>query len=379
MIIGLFTELANVGGVQLAGRQTAAALVKIGMERGWPCFFLALNDKPGEHELSAADTPFFFRGFGRRKAQFVIHALHLAMRKPQLIFAAHPNLASSALLVKTIARKVPTVVGAHGIEVWQPLPFIRRTAFRRADLIIVPSTYTLEKTVQAQGVPPSKMHKIPWPLDAEFLALSQSPANLPLPPSFPQGTVVLSVGRWSSAERYKGADILIRAMAQLSSDFPELQLVLAGPGDDIGRLRNEVQDSGVAGRVHFFPSISRKELAGLYSRADIFALPSTGEGFGLVFLEAMAFGKAIVGANAGGVPDVLQHEREGLLVAPTVEAVSSALRRLLSDPLYRKKLGMQGRERVRTEFSFAQFQTQLSGAIDLLTAKNQRRNKSVAA
>lgn len=379
MIIGLFTELANVGGAQLAGRQTAAALTKIGKERGWPCVFLSLNDILGKQQLCAADTLFSFRGFGRRKAQFVIQAMRLAMRKPQLIFAAHPNLAPTALVLKMMARNTPIIVGAHGIEVWQPLPFIRRTAFRRADLIMVPSTYTLEKTVQAQRVSPSKMRKIPWPLDTEFLALSECPANLPLPLPYPHGTVVLSVGRWSSAERYKGADILIRAVAQLSEKFPNLHVVLAGPGDDIDRLRNEAQDSGVAERVHLFPSISRKELAALYSRADIFSLPSTGEGFGLVFLEAMAFGKAIVGANAGGVPDVVQHEREGLLVAPTVEAVSSALRRLLSDPLLRKELGMQGRERVRTEFSFAQFQTQLSGAIDLLTAKNQQHKKSVTA
>jgi len=379
MIIGLFTELANVGGVQLAGRQTAAALTKIGEERGWLCVFLGLNDNAGEGQICTADVRFPFRGFGRRKTQFVIQAMRLAMRKPQLIFAAHPNLAPTALVMKAMTRSTPTIVGAHGIEVWQPLPFIRRTAFRRADLIMVPSTDTLEKTVQSQRIPSSKMRKIPWPLDTEFLALSESPSNLPLSPSFPCGTVVLSVGRWSSAERYKGADILIRAVAQLSNSFPELQLVLAGPGDDIDRLRSQAQESEVTERVQFFPSISRKELAALYYNADIFALPSTGEGFGLVFLEAMAFGKAIVGANVGGIPDVVQHEREGLLVAPTVEAVSSALRWLLSDPLLRKQLGMRGQERVRTEFSFAQFQAQLSSAIDLLTAKNQQRDKSVTA
>ena len=376
MIIGLFTELANVGGVQLAGRQTAAVLAKMGEKRGWPYVFLSLNDKTGEQQLRTADTRFSFRGFGRRKAQFVLQAMRLAMRKPQLIFAAHPNLAATALLVKMIARNVPTIVGAHGIEIWQPLPFIRRTAFRRADFIMVPSAYTLEKAVQAQRILPSKMHKIPWPLDTEFLALCESPADLPLPMSFPHGTVVLSVGRWSALDRYKGADILIRAVAQISNNFPELQLVLAGPGDDINRLRKEAQDSGVAERVHFFPSISRRELAALYSSAGIFALPSTGEGFGLVFLEAMAFGKAIVGANVGGIPDVVHHEREGLLVAPTVEAVSSALRRLLSDPVLCNEMGVRGQERVRTEFSFARFQEQLGSVIDLLLGKNQEPNKS---
>ena len=377
MIIGLFTELANVGGVQLAGRQTAAALVRIGRERGWPCCFLALNDNTGEHELYAADALFSFRGFGRRKVRFVIQAMRLAMHNPQLIFAAHPNLAPTAIVMKTIARNARTMVGAHGIEVWQPLSSIRRVSFRRADLIMVPSTYTLERIAQAQRVPSSKMRKIPWPLDTEFLALSEFPPNFPAATSFPRGDVVLSVGRWSSTERYKGADLLIRAVVQLSDSFPGLQLVLAGPGDDIERLRNEAQHFGVSERVHFFPAISREELAALYSRSDVFALPSTGEGFGLVFLEAMAFGKAIVGADAGGIPDVVRHGREGLLVSPTVEAVSSALRRLLSDPLLRKEMGMRGRDRVRTEFSFARFQQQLATAIDMVLAHTQQPREAV--
>lgn len=376
MIIGLFTELGNVGGVQLAGRQTAAALVRIGRERGWPCFFLSLNDNPDEHDLCTANTMFTFRGFGRRKLRFVIQAMRLAKRKPQVILAAHPNLAPTAIAMKAIARNARTIVGAHGIEVWRPLPSIRRTSFRCADLILAPSAYTLEKSAQGQRIPSSRVRKIPWPLDTEFLALSEFPANLPAAMNIPRGDVVLSVGRWSSAERYKGADLLIRAVAQLSENLPELQLILAGSGDDIARLRKEAQHFRVSARVHFFPAISRKELAALYSRADVFALPSTGEGFGLVFLEAMAFGKAIIGANAGGIPDLVQHEREGLLVSPTVEAVSSALRRLLSDPVLRKEMGMRSRERVRTEFSFARFQAQLSNAIDLVLAHKQQYSEA---
>lgn len=375
MIVALFSGLGDVGGVQMAGRQTAAALTRIGAERDWPCVFLSLNDERGEHSLCTADTRFCFRGFHRRKVQFVIESMNVARRKPKLIFAAHPNLAPTALAMKAIAGNAPTVVGAHGIEVWQPLSLIRRTAFRRADLITVPSTYTLEKALQAQGVPASKMRKIPWPLDSEFLALSKSASTLSTPSGLPQGKIVLSVGRWSSVERYKGADILIRSVAQLSGAFPELQLVLVGIGDDIGRLRKEAQDSGVAQRIHFFSSTSRKELAAFYSAADIFALPSTGEGFGLVYLEAMAFGKAILAANAGGIPDVVQHEREGLLVEPSVETVSDSLRWLLSDPALCRELGMRGRERVRTEFSFSHFQEQFAGAIDLLLAQKSHRPK----
>lgn len=376
MILALFSGLLDIGGVQMAARQTAAALTKIGEKRDWPCVFLSLNDEPGDHYLCAADTQFSFRGFHRRKAEFMIQALRLARDKPRLIFAGHPNLAPTALAMKAIARNSRTIVGAHGIEIWQPLSLVRRSALRRADLVMVPSAYTLEKASLAQGVPANRILKIPWPLDSGFLALSESGPALSAPPGFPCGMVVLSVGRWSSAERYKGADILIRAVAQLSSSFAELQLVLAGPGDDIGRLKKEAQDSGIAQRVHFFPSVSRRELAAFYFRSELFALPSTGEGFGLVLLEAMAFGKAVIAANAGGIPDVVRHEREGLLVVPSVEALSAGLRRLLSDPVLRTELGMRGQERVQTEFSFSRFQENLSSAIDLLPAQKQQLGKT---
>lgn len=372
MIIGLFTGLGSIGGVQIAGRQTAAVLANAGRERGWPCVFFSLNDDPGEQQASAAGTQFVFRGFGRNKVQFTLQVISLARRRPQLIFAAHPNLAPVALLLRTVAGGVPLIVCAHGIEVWRPLPAMRRHALSRADLVIVPSSYTMRRTAEVQGVSASKIAKVPWALDTDLLRLSELPE--PLPRDFPGGQVVLSVGRWTVEERYKGADLLIRAVSQLSHHFPTLQLVMVGSGDDVPRLKQEARNYGVSGRIHFFTAVSRSELAGFYLNADIFALPSTGEGFGLVFLEAMAFGKPVIAANAGGVPDVVEHGRDGLLIEPTAEAVSAALGRLLSNPALRKEFGAHGQKRVQSEFSFSSFEKRLSDTIDHLFTQFAERN-----
>lgn len=364
MIVGLFTGLATRGGVQIAGRQTAAALTDIANEHNWPCVLLSLNDESGERHASVAEGQFNFRGFGRRKFEFICQALNLARRKPRLIFAGHPNLASITVLMKTIGGCTRVIVGGHGVEMWQPLSSLRQNALRRADMVMVPSSYTMRKTAEVQGVLASKIRKVPWPLDFEFLRVSESRDRLPLPRGFPSGQVVLSVGRWIAEERYKGADLLIRSVSRLSGEFPSLQLVLAGPGDDVPRLRQEAQRRGASGRVHFFTVVPRSELAAFYSHADIFALPSTGEGFGIVFLEAMAFGKPIIAANAGGIPDVVEHGREGLLVEPTEEHVANALKQLLSDPALGRELGMRGKERVKNEFSFSRFEQRLRDMVN---------------
>ncbi|MFZ0333514.1 MAG: glycosyltransferase family 4 protein [Candidatus Acidiferrales bacterium] len=359
MILGLFPGLASVGGVQLAGRQTAAASSAIAAERGWACVFLSLNDARGEHEATVAELPFRFMGFGRQKQRFLFNALSLAREKPKLVFAAHPNLAPIAGAMKAMCRDTRTIVGAHGVEIWQPLPAIRRRMLRRADLVTAPSSDTARRLARIQGVPEEKIRKLPWPLDPEFAAFAECADKLPRPEGFPRGQVVLSVGRWAADERYKGADLLIQAIAELAHDFSELHLVLAGSGDDLPRLKQQARNSGASGRVHFVTDLSRKELAACYAGADIFALPSTGEGFGLVFLEAMAFGKPVIGVNVGGIPDVVESGREGLLIEPTTAAISVALRRLLSDPRLREELGARGRQRANGEFTFQNFQRRL--------------------
>jgi glycosyltransferase involved in cell wall biosynthesis len=163
-----------------------------------------------------------------------------------------------------------------------------------------------------------------------------------------------------ASERYKGADELIAAVAQLRPKFPNLHLVLIGQGDDLVRLKTLAAKVSTTDTVHFIQGISREGLAACYARADIFALPSTGEGFGLVFLEAMAFGKPIVAAAAGGATDLVENEVNGLLVpAHNPEQLANALARLLNDEAFRSALGRRGLEKIHSQHSFEQFESGL--------------------
>jgi glycosyltransferase involved in cell wall biosynthesis len=116
----------------------------------------------------------------------------------------------------------------------------------------------------------------------------------------------------------------------------------------------------VANQVHFLENLSREQIAACYASAEIFALPSTGEGFGLVFLEAMAFSKPVVAAAAGGATDVIEDGINGLLVPPRdTGQLAQALGRLLNDEALRAELGRRGAEMVRQMYQFEVFRAEL--------------------
>jgi phosphatidyl-myo-inositol dimannoside synthase len=364
-IIGLFPELLGPGGVQEVGRMTAAALTQIAGRKDWSTDILSLNDPTGSHAIDFAGQTISFRGFGRAKLSFVLSSIGRARAAlkcgPPIILAAHPHLAVPANLMRKVSPRAKAIVIAHGVEVWKPLPFYRRQALLRADLVLAPSRDTIQRLIDVQGVVPDRTRRLAWPLSPNFLLMADDPAGLTVPSAFPKkGSIILTVGRWASAERYKGADELIRAIPQLRASVPDVQLVAVGGGDDLPRLREIANSLGIKDRVHFLQNLSRDEVAACYAHADIFALPSTGEGFGLVFLEAMAFSKAVVGAACGGAIDLIEDGVNGLLLPPNdAGSLTAALNRLLCDEPLRTRLGRCGAEIVREKYRFDVLEAEL--------------------
>jgi len=363
-VIGLFPELLGTGGIQEAGRQTARALSAIAGERGWQLQILSLNDEPGEHHLRSADHPIRFRGFGRRKISFLSYAtwqgLSRARGKLCLVLAGHPNLAPAASWVRGFSRSVQTVVMTHGVEVWNRLSPLRRGALMHTDLVLAPSQSTVGKLAEIQRIGKKKIRKLAWPVNPDLLRMADARASVQLPLGFPTGRIVLTVGRWSSSERYKGLDDLIQATAELRKRFTDLHLVVVGGGDDLPRLRKLAVDAEIADAVNFLERVSHGELAACYANADVFALPSTGEGFGLVFLEAMAFAKPVVAAACGGTIDIVVDGVNGLLIPPhSNPSLVRAISRLLEDDSLRTILGQHGAKMVRHKYQFGDFKGEL--------------------
>jgi phosphatidyl-myo-inositol dimannoside synthase len=378
-VIVLFPELLGTGGIQEAGRQTVMALSTIAHERGWQLQVFSLNDAQGEHDLLSVGRLVRFRGFGRRKIRFVISVIRqgLSLRGGKLCFVlvGHPNLAPPASWIKVLSRSVKTIVMTHGVEVWEPLPLLRRVALLHADLVLAPSENTVGKLTEIQRIQTKKIRKLAWPVNPSLLSMADAPASLRVPPAFPTGRVILTVGRWSASERYKGLDDLIQATADLRKTFEDLHLVVVGGGDDLPRLQKLATKAGIADSVDFLERLSQEELAACYANADLFALPSTGEGFGLVFLEAMAFAQPIVASAYGGTMDVVVNGLNGLLISPHDNAsLVDALGRLLRNDSLRRTLGRNGAEMVRRKYRFEAFEGELADILSEVTVLHNSRD-----
>jgi phosphatidylinositol alpha-1,6-mannosyltransferase len=354
VLIGLFPELDAPGGIQRAGRHLAYVMSEYATSHKMEYRFLSLNDPQELHRLKVADREFEFTGADRGKARFVMDALRSARRKPELVLAAHPNLAPITRAMHVLAPRLKSIVCTHGIEVWEPLSSTRRDALRKATLVLSPSRATADHLTTLQGVAQDRIRVLPWALDPDFQAKSASADSLPA--DFPSGRVILSVGRWLAAERYKGMDTLILAMPRLLLRWPEVQLVIVGSGDDRAWLENIARDSGVRRHVHFLSGLPYETISACYQAAEIFALPSRGEGFGFVYLEAMAHGKPVIGGAHGGAPEVIQDGVTGYVVQHGDPAqLATSIDALLANPEQARRMGEAGRQRVEKEYRFNVF------------------------
>jgi glycosyltransferase involved in cell wall biosynthesis len=178
----------------------------------------------------------------------------------------------------------------------------------------------------------------------------------------------LMVSRMSSEDAYKGHERLIRAWPSVKARVPNARLVLVGEGDDRRRLEAIAAELGVAGAVRFAGLVTDEELAGWYQHCTFFVLPSDGEGFGLVFLEAMRAGKACIG-GPGAPAEIVEDGVTGLIIPSRPsrgdDALVDALSRLVLDDELRDRLGRNGQARFRQTFTARHFTDRLLRLIPL--------------
>jgi phosphatidylinositol alpha-1,6-mannosyltransferase len=236
-------------------------------------------------------------------------------RPIDVVFCGHVFMAPLAL---TLARLFAARywLQTHGIDIWTPRSGYRRAAIEAADLVTAVSRVTRRRLMEWTDLAPDRVRVLPNTVREVFSPGAVTPeyrARL----GIAGGPIILTVGRLASTERSKGHEAVFKLLPALRKRFPGLVYVIAGEGDDLSRLRQRARDLGLGDTaVRFLGYVPDAELPDLYRLADLFVMPSSTEGFGIVYLEAAACGLRVVGGAADGSADAIQDSRVGATVDP---------------------------------------------------------------
>jgi phosphatidylinositol alpha-1,6-mannosyltransferase len=265
------------------------------------------------------------------------------------------------------ALRGPYLLMLLGVEVWRPLSRTRRIALREACCRLAISRHTLAQA--RRYTPDVEAEILPLTLDDEPSAGGTPDAGV----LARAGTgFLLMVGRMSSRERYKGHDDVLAALSRVVAEHPSARLVVAGEGDDRARLEARASELGVAEHVVFTGFVSDATLRRLYADCAALVLPSRGEGFGLVYLEAMRAGRACVALRDSAAEEIVIDGETGWLVSPgeADELAAACLAALSSDISSRR--GAAGRDRWRSAFGYDRYRDGMFMHLDGLTGQDVR-------
>lgn len=259
------------------------------------------------------------RGLGgkARYARALLQSLATPGRA-DLVVCAHVNLLPLATLA-ALRHRAPLCLVIYGIDAWEPPPGrLARNLVGRVDHVVSISETTLERYRRWAPAPRRATHILPNAFDPAAFAPGPKPKALEARYGLAGRTVLMTFGRMESSERYKGFDELLALLPRLRAEHPERNLayLAVGDGTDRARLQSRAEALGVAEHVVFTGRIDEAEKADHYRLADVYVMPSYGEGFGFVFLEAMASGIPVVASRADGSREAVRDGLLGALVDP---------------------------------------------------------------
>lgn len=251
--------------------------------------------------------------------------------RPDVVFCGHLHAVPLAAIVARVLSR-PLWVQIHGIEAWSCRSSLVARAVRSAALVTSVSRFTRRRFLQWCDIAPDRCRVLPNTVSDVFSRPASS-RDLAVRYGLEDRKVILTVGRMSSTERYKGHDRVIAALPDVRMRCPQAAYLIVGDGDDRVRLAGLATQHGVREHVIFAGGVPDHELAQHFALADVFAMPSTGEGFGIVFLEAAACGVPVIGGCADGSMDALAEGRIGAAIAPDDAAqLADAIVCVLQDP-----------------------------------------------
>jgi phosphatidylinositol alpha-1,6-mannosyltransferase len=355
MVLALVTDaFGGRGGIAQYNRDFLSALASAGSK------VVALPRHAPEAEVPP-------NGVEQRPAQFarllysrfaIVEALRL---KPDIIFCGHIYMSPLGWIAAKLSG-AKLVIQTHGIEAWSRPSRLERWACEQAAIILSVSRHTRARVLDWAVIPPERVIVVPNTVDDCFTPGDGS--GLRCEWQLEGKKVLLTVGRMRVTEQYKGHDRVIETLSSLIAAGHDVVYVIAGEGDDRSRLEELAQTAGVGERVRFVGALPHEKLIDAYRMADLFVMPSTGEGFGIAFLEAMACGTPAVGLDVAGTRDALCNGE--LATTVRIEYLGQTLVQTLNT---RKNNDLSGA--VRERFGQCVFRERVAGVLTELTDQHR--------
>ena len=295
-------------------------------------------------------------------------------QRPDLVISTHLNFTIAAYWLKQLSG-IPYWTIAHGVEAWNIQRPALQKALQHADRILAVSSYTRDRLLQEQNIEPNKISLLPNTFDLHRFKIATKPTYLLERYNLKrEQPVILTVNRLCRGESYKGYNKILQALPQIRSLLPNVHYIIVGKGDDRPEIEQLIQQLQLQDCVTLAGFIPDSELCNYYNLCDVFAMPSKLEGFGIVYLEALACGKPTLGGKQDGAIDALCHGELGALVAPDdVEAIAGTLIQILQgtypNPLVYQPEAL--RQKVIDKYGFERFKQTLTSYLECHFLSNQ--------
>jgi len=348
---------SRVGGIQRFNQRVLRCLSDIQAAGEIRCSVVALRD--GSFDVGEGHGAIHVRGFHGSKLKAMSGTISRVLCGGfDLLLLDHVILSPVAALSKLRMPRSSCMMFVHGIEVWDDPAYRRATRLEKlctrrfVDRIGSVSEFTAGRMQKAFAMPRERFAILPNAIDVPESSDGQVTAARRC------ANRIITVARLDEWE--KGVGQVIRAMPLVRARIAGAEYVVVGSGMIRAELEKLAGECGVTPSVRFAGRVSDEELSRLYASSAVFAMPSSKEGFGIVYLEAWRYGLPVVAGNRDASPEVVDDAVNGLIVDPTSpEAIAQALVRLLEDPGYAKQLGAAGDEKLRRKYSHACFHARL--------------------
>jgi phosphatidylinositol alpha-1,6-mannosyltransferase len=329
-IVGLFPSSNGFGGVQLSGRDAWEGILR----------------RVGRQNASILH-------YEASKTRTILQAI-TTRRSARVLLVWHMHLLKLLPFLDTSISRV--VLFLHGIEAWLKQDSLTQVVLRKVHLILSNSDHTWDRFVawnpEFRDVPHRTVH---LGAGSCFGAATPRPSQAP---------IVLMVGRLNKSENYKGHQQMMEAWPLVLQRIPEARLWIVGDGDLRSSLERMAGEHALNHAVRFFGQVSDAEKERLIAQVRCLALPSRGEGFGLVYLEAMRLGRPCLVSNLDAGREVVNPPEAGLAVDPGDPAeIADVVQRLLSPGAEWEQWSARARSRYEWRFTAEQFQQRLVSAL----------------